>query len=124
VRWFTNAAAIPFVANLLRYNDDGRSKMSQMMSDPTAKGNLPSSATAAANQKPGDAKWVPLFSPKGEAISMHPICRTAIGRPACLPNTTEHHERRGDTRVITIYDKLIIAFYFVFILAVGLIFVG
>jgi len=61
----------PFVSYLLRYNEGGRAKLA----DPALKGEAGGIRNSSSEVKrPGDTNWVPLFSAKGEAISMHPLC--------------------------------------------------
>jgi len=99
VRWFTNAAAIRrFVGYLLRYNDDGRSKMSQMMSDPTAKGNLPSIRNSSSEVKSPARQVGAVVQPERRGDLHAPdLPGRQSGDLLVSPNTTNTTERRART---------------------------
>jgi hypothetical protein len=73
-----------FVSYIARYNDAARAKLESLMSkkgDPTTAGELAQARGSGIEvKKPGDAKWVPLFSTQGETIASHPTL--ADGRTA------------------------------------------
>ena len=68
----------PFVHYLGRYTDKGKARMAELAGkrdDPEAVGELARLRnTAIEVKKPGDDKWVPLFSAAGDAMTRHPIC--------------------------------------------------
>jgi hypothetical protein len=68
----------PFVHYLGRYRDKAKARMAELANktnDPEAAGELARLRnTAIEVKKPGEAKWVPLFSAAGEAMTRHPIC--------------------------------------------------
>ena len=73
-----------FVSYIARYNDAARAKIESLLQkkgDPAAAGDLAQARNSGIEvKKPGDAKWVPLFSPQGETIASHPML--ADGRTA------------------------------------------
>lgn len=68
----------PFVSYLSRYPDAARAKLTELSAktgDDEAAGEAARLRSSALEvRKPGDEKWVPLFSPAGESITMHPKC--------------------------------------------------
>jgi hypothetical protein len=68
----------PFVAYLARYTDSARTKLTELeknANDPEAAGQIAQLRSNAIEvKKPGDEKWVGLFTPQGGAISSHPPC--------------------------------------------------
>ena len=68
----------PFVSYLARLTDSARAKITELQAkpnDPEAAGQIAKlRGTSIEVKRPADAKWVPLFSPAGEAIARHPTC--------------------------------------------------
>lgn len=69
----------PFVHYLGRYTDKAKVRMADLAGktgDPEAVGELARLRnTAIEVKKPGEEKWVPLFSSAGDAMIRHPICQ-------------------------------------------------
>src|SRR4051794_8789367 len=65
-----------FVSYIARYNDSTRAKLEtliQKKNDPSVAGDLAQARNSGIEvKKPGDSKWMPLFSPQGQATSSHP----------------------------------------------------
>jgi hypothetical protein len=73
-----------FVSYIARYNDATLAKIESLLQkkdDPATAGELAQARNSGIEvKKSGDSKWVPLFSPQGEAIASHPML--ADGRTA------------------------------------------
>ena len=73
---YEGADGKPFVSYMARYNDATRAKLESLMpkkDDPAAAGEIAQALNSGIEvKKPGDTKWAPVLSQKGDAIASHP----------------------------------------------------